>query len=127
MAPSFIPSAIVKFNPDSRRIFWPSSTLVPSMRTTTGTFTCSSFAAATTPVARTSQRKIPPKMLMKTAFTLASLMRIRKAFFTCSAEAPPPTSRKFAGEPPEYLMMSIVAMARPAPLTMQATLPSSLM
>src|SRR3989442_15588963 len=36
-APSFMPSAMVKLRPDSRRIFWPSSTLVPSMRTTTGT------------------------------------------------------------------------------------------
>src|SRR2546426_3784829 len=42
------------------------------------------------------------KILMNTAFTSGSLMRMRKAFFTCSAEAPPPTSRKFAGEPPAY-------------------------
>src|ERR1700682_237999 len=56
-APSFMPLAIVKFNLLSRRICWPSSTLVPSMRTTTGTFNCKSLAAATTPVARTSQRK----------------------------------------------------------------------
>ena len=47
--------------------------------------------------------------------------------FHLSAEAPPPTSRKFAGEPPESLMMSIVPMASPAPFTMQPTLPSSLM
>src|SRR5216684_608027 len=38
-APSFMPFAMVKFRPLSRRICWPSSTLVPSMRTTTGTFT----------------------------------------------------------------------------------------
>src|SRR6266850_1394661 len=125
-APSFIPSAMVKFKPLSRRICWPTSTLVPSMRTTTGTFNCKSLAAATTPVARTSQRRMPPKILMNTALTSGSLMRMRKAFFTCSAEAPPPTSRKFAGEPPAYLIMSMVAMARPAPLTIQATLPSSL-
>src|SRR3546814_9099642 len=41
--------------------------------------------------------------------------------------APPPTSRKFAGKAPFSLMMSIVAIARPAPLTMQPMLPSSLM
>ena len=35
-----MPLAMVKFRPLSRRICWPSSTLVPSMRTTTGTFTC---------------------------------------------------------------------------------------
>ena len=39
----------------------------------------------------------------------------------------PPTSRKFAGSPPVSFMMSIVAIASPAPLTMQPTLPSSLM
>src|SRR5438552_13852544 len=126
-APSFMPSAIVKFKPLSRRIFCPASTLVPAMRMTTGTCKCNSLAAETTPVARTSQRRMPPKILMNTALTSGSLIRMRKAFFTCSAEAPPPTSRKFAGEPPAYLMMSMVAMARPAPLTMQATLPSSLM
>src|ERR1700730_6397068 len=126
-APSFMPSAMVKFKPESRRICWPTSTLVPSIRTTTGTLTPRSFAAATTPVARTSQRRMPPKILMNTARTLVSLIRMRNAFFTCSAEAPPPTSRKFAGEPPAYLMISMVAIAKPAPLTMQATLPSSLM
>ena len=52
---------------------------------------------------------------------------IEKAFLTCSALAPPPTSRKLAGELPASLMMSIVAIASPAPLTMQPTLPSSLM
>jgi hypothetical protein len=41
--------------------------------------------------------------------------------------APPPTSRKFAGDPPKCLMMSMVAMASPAPFTMQPMLPSSLM
>src|SRR5262245_42885220 len=38
-APSFIPLAMVKFKPESRRICWPCSTLVPSIRTTTGIFT----------------------------------------------------------------------------------------
>ncbi len=41
------------------------------------------------------------------------------------ASDPPPTSRKFAGSPPFSLMTSMVAMARPAPLTMQPMLPSS--
>src|SRR5260370_31148139 len=51
-APSFMPSEIVKLRPLSRRICWPTSTLVPSMRMTTGTFSFRSLAAATTPVAR---------------------------------------------------------------------------
>ena len=50
-----------------------------------------------------------------------------KALATASALAPPPTSRKFAGDPPASLMMSIVAIASPAPLTMQPTSPVSLM
>jgi hypothetical protein len=52
---------------------------------------------------------------------------ILNAAVTFSFEAPPPTSRKFAGNAPLSLMMSIVAMAKPAPLTMQPMLPSSLM
>src|SRR5258708_2326512 len=126
-APSFMPSAIPKWRPESRRIFFPSSTFVPSSRTTMGILSCKSLAAATTPVARTSQRRMPPKMLMKTARTEESLIKIVKAFFTCSADAPPPTSTKFAGAPPESLMLAIVAIARPAPFTMRPTLPASLM
>ena len=100
---------------------------MPSMRTTIGILMFSSRAAFTTPVASVSQRRMPPKMLISTAFTFGSESRMRNAFFTCSALAPPPTSRKFAGLPPANLMMSMVAIAKPAPFTMQATLPSSLM
>ena len=52
-------------------------------------------------------------MLISTALTLLSDIRIRNAFLICSALAPPPTSRKLAGSPPASLMMSIVAIARP--------------
>src|ERR1035438_8319981 len=72
------------------------------MRTTMGAAMFRSRAAATTPVASVSQRKMPPKMLISTAFTCGSESRMRNAFFTCSALAPPPTSRKFAGLPPAY-------------------------
>src|SRR5580692_12579097 len=44
-AASRMPSATVKFNPDSISIFRPSSTFVPSMRTTIGTPTLNSLAA----------------------------------------------------------------------------------
>ncbi len=50
-----------------------------------------------------------------------------KAIATCSAVAPPPTSRKLAGCPPASLMVSIVPIARPAPLTRQPMFPSSAM
>ena len=58
-------------------------------------------------------------MLISTALTFLSDIRILNALRICSAFAPPPTSRKLAGSPPASLMMSIVAIARPAPLTMQ--------
>ena len=89
------------------------------MRMTIGTGTPRSLTAAITPSARMSQRRMPPKMLISTALTFLSDIRMRKAFLICSALAPPPTSRKFAGSPPASLMMSIVAIASPAPLTMQ--------
>src|SRR5438270_820188 len=50
-AASFMPSATVKLKPEFSRISRPFSTLVPSIRTTIGTFTLNSRAALTTPVA----------------------------------------------------------------------------
>jgi len=76
------------------------------------------------PSAIMSQRTMPPKMLTKIAFTLSDDRISLKASVTRSFVAPPPTSRKFAGSPPSSLMTSIVAIARPAPLTMQPMLPS---
>ena len=49
--------------------------------------------------------------------TFGSDEMILKASVTCSAVAPPPTSRKLAGSPPCSFIMSIVAIARPAPFT----------
>ncbi len=107
----------------SASIVRPRSTLVPSRRTTTGMVTPTSFTASMTPWAMTSQRMMPPKMLMSTAFTLGSARMILKAWATVAAVAPPPTSRKLAGMPPDSLMRSMVAMARPAPFTMQPMFP----
>ena len=70
---------------------------------------------------------MPPKMLTRIAFTLSSERMSLKASATLSAVVAPPTSRKFAGDPPWSWIRSIVAMARPAPLTMQAMSPSSAM
>ncbi|MNC96405.1 hypothetical protein D3C83_137680 [compost metagenome] len=64
-------------------------------------------------------------MLTSIAFTLRFDSMILNAAVTFSAVAPPPTSRKFAGRPPNSLIVSMVAMARPAPFTMQPMLPSS--
>src|SRR5262245_10811216 len=123
-APSAIVSAEMIGRPESARIFRPNSTFVPCIRTTNGTLILSSRAASTTPCARTSQRMIPPKILIKTPRTLASERMILKAWATLSLVAPPPTSRKLAGSPPQSLIISIVAMAKPAPLTMHPMLPS---
>ena len=46
-----------------------------------------------------------------------------KAFVTRSGVAPPPISKKFAGSPPANFIVSIVAIAKPAPLTMQPISP----
>ncbi|KAH3686640.1 hypothetical protein WICPIJ_002390 [Wickerhamomyces pijperi] len=50
-----------------------------------------------------------------------------KACSMVSGVAPPPQSKKLAGLPPYKVMTSIVAMAKPAPLTKQPMLPSNLM
>src|SRR5262249_7939702 len=101
------------------------SAFVPSRRTTTGTGTPTFFTALMIPSAIRSQRTMPPKMLTSTARTRVLERISSKAAVTRSLVAPPPTSRKFAGRPPCSLIRSMVAMARPAPFTMQAMLPSS--
>lgn len=90
-----------------------------------GVLRFSSLAAMIMPSAITSQRMIPPKMFTKIAWTLGSAVIILNASLTCADVAPPPTSRKFAGSPPCNLMMSMVAIASPAPLTKQAMSPKT--
>ena len=67
---------------------------------------------------------MPPKMLTRIPFTLGSDRMIRNAAVTRSRVAFPPTSRKFAGSLPWSLMRSMVAIASPAPFTMQPISPS---
>src|SRR5690606_21665480 len=110
--------------PDSASSLRPCSTLVPSRRAMTGTVQPTSLTALMMPSAMRSLRTMPPKMLTRMAFTLGLARMILKASLTRSALVPPPTSRKLAGSPPCSLMTSMVAMARPAPFTMQAMLPS---
>src|ERR1700693_1201249 len=100
--------AVPALMPDSAIIFLPSSTLVPSSRTTSGTCRPTSLTAATTPSAITSQRMMPPKMLTRMPFTFGLAVMILNAAVTFSLVAPPPTSRKFAGLSPYSLMMSTV-------------------
>src|SRR6478609_11546794 len=93
-------SAEITLRPDSAMIFLPSSTFVPSRRTTSGTCRPTSFTAAMTPSAMTSQRMMPPKMLTRMPFTFGSAVMILNAAVTFSLDAPPPTSRKLAGSAP---------------------------
>jgi hypothetical protein len=109
----------------ARQLFFaPRSALLPCKRTTTGTSIPTCFTAAIIPSAIRSQRTIPPKILTRIPFTFGSEVIILKASVTRSSVAPPPTSKKLAGSPPLYLIRSIVAMAKPAPLTIQPISPS---
>ena len=110
----------------SSSILRPSSTSVPSNRTTNGTVNPTVLLASMIAVAIVVHRAIPPKMLTNTPLQFGSSNKIRNASVTCSVFAPPPTSKKFAGRPPWYLMMSIVDIANPAPLTKQPMFPSNL-
>ena len=82
--------------------------------------------ASIRPLATSSQRVIPPKMLNRTALTF-SLERITStALVIASAFEPPPASRKFAGSPPYCATTSSVDMTSPAPLPRMPMSPSSL-
>src|SRR4029453_9783887 len=127
VAASAMVSALMIGKPDCASSFLPTSSLVPFMRTTSGTVRLTALHAAITPSAMVSQRMMPPKMLTRMPFTLRLRSMILKASVTFSAVAPPPTSRKLAGSPPNSLIVSIVAIASPAPFTRQPMLPSSWM
>ena len=116
----------VMSSPLFARIARPFSTFVPSSRTTSGRPRARPPSwRRPRPRAITSQRMIPPKMFTRMPWTVGSSRMIRNAVVTCSAVAPPPTSRKFAGSPPWSFTMSMVAIARPAPFTRHPMLPSS--
>ena len=81
-------------------------------------------SASTMPLATSSPRVMPPKMLMKMLFTFWSKLMTSSAAAITSALAPPPMSRKLAAVPPTWLTTSSVLIARPAPLAMMPTVPS---
>lgn len=74
-------------------------------------------------LASSSHLTIPPKMLTKITLTLSSVSKIFIASVIYVPSALPPISKKFAGSPPWSLTMSIVDIARPAPLTRQPMFP----
>src|SRR5215217_511688 len=125
-APSIVCSTCTFGSWASERILRPASSFVPSRRTTKGTSGLILSNASTRPLATSSQRVIPPKMLNRTAVTF-SLERITSTASTmASAFDPPPASRKFAGWPPACATTSSVDITSPAPLPRMPTLPSSL-
>src|SRR4051794_5917244 len=125
-APSIVVSCCRLPRPASARIARPSSELVPSRRTTSGSFRSSCWEAVTIPLAISSQRVMPPKMLKRIAVTFASEVITVSASTIASALEPPPASRKLAGAPPAWATTSSVDMQSPAPLARMPTLPSSL-
>ena len=103
----------------------PCSALVPSRRITIGARSSTRRSASTIPLATSSPRVMPPKMLMKIDFTFWSKLITSSAAAITSALAPPPMSRKLAASPPTWLTTSSVLIASPAPLAMMPTVPSS--
>ena len=92
--------AEIIFKFDFSKISLPSWKFVPASLTTSGTLIFISFATSTTPYARTSHFIIPPNIFIKIPFTFLSDRIILNPAVTISFEAPPPTSKKFAGSSP---------------------------
>lgn len=110
-------SAVIIGRPESLINCRAAVALVPSSLTTNGTFSFIVLSAPMIPLAIVAQFTIPPNTLTRTALTRSSDVIMLKAALTCSSLTLPPTSKKLAGSPPWSLIMSIVAIANPAPLT----------
>src|SRR5439155_1708517 len=82
------------------RILTASASFVPVRRITSGTASGNCRLACTMPVATSSPRVMPPKMLKRIAFTCGSAVMIRSASTTFCGLELPPMSRKLAGAPP---------------------------
>src|SRR5579859_1230166 len=111
--------------PASASIARPSASPVPDRRTTMGMPLGNSACARMTPRATSSPRVMPPKILTRMPLTSGSCARNSIAFFSNSALAPPPKSKKLAGLPPTRATISTVVIANPAPLAITPTSPSS--
>ena len=95
------------------------------MTTTNGIFELVSLEALTIPVATTSALAIPANKFTNIISTSLSSIIILKAAIIFSSFADPPISKKLAGSAPAHLVRSIVAIAKPAPFTIQPTFPIS--
>ena len=76
------------------------SSFVPVSLMTSGTLSGLSRVAVTMPLATSSVRVMPPKMLKRIALTFGSDVMMRSALTTFSGFDEPPMSRKLAGSPP---------------------------
>src|SRR5690606_4396081 len=92
--------SVIALNPAAARISAAFSSLVPVSRITIGTAMSICRVAVTMPLATSSQRVIPPKMLKRMTRTLGSEVMMRRALTTFSGFDDPPMSRKLAGSPP---------------------------
>src|SRR5204863_506680 len=81
-------------NPFRERISMASSSLVPVSRMTSGRPSFSFFVAVTMPLATSSQRVMPPKMLNRMLFTFGSAVMMLSASTTFCGLLLPPMSRK---------------------------------
>src|SRR5690606_7245253 len=82
------------------RISRASCSFVPVNRITIGTRISIRRLASTIPLATSSHRVMPPKMLNRMTLTFGSWVMIRSALTTLSGLDEPPMSKKFAGSPP---------------------------
>src|SRR5439155_14666037 len=87
-------------NPACFRISIPSRSLVPVSRITIGTLTGNSRVPCTMPLATSSERVIPPKILNSIAVTLGLAATMRSTLTPFCGLELPPMSRKLAGAPP---------------------------
>ena len=99
-APSAIESAATMFRPDSFSIFLPSSTFVPSSRTTSGRSSRARLRRCDHAFGNDVAAHDAAENVDEDPFHLRSDRMILNASVTFSFVAPPPTSRKLAGSPP---------------------------
>ena len=108
-APSMVSTRVTSGWLASSRMRRPSSTLLPSRRTTSGLVASSPriSSAPTMPLATSSQAVMPPKTFTNTLLTCASWRITSRPSAITWALAPPPMSRKLAGFTPPCVLAGV--------------------
>ena len=104
---------------DCRQNFLPLSTLVPSRRTTRRHGNIDFFGRSDDAFGDHVTAHDTAEDIDQNAFDVGITKNDLEGFGNAFFGAPPPTSKEVGRSLPYSLMMSMVAMARPAPLTMQ--------